>query len=253
MSKDQFLAKIRSFFEEQERKEKIFKVYHSKENFQDYLKYTGIKVKLDQFKDIILEEETEIELGGFGKKSFSLVYPIENGVITDGKISLLGPELDIKSNKSLDFGMLLIIEVQKLTEQTYRELNSFRVLSDGIEGFSIRTIPRRFWCRISQNLMKKNFTFEIFGNAIIELYKSKFDNIKSMEVFFINSDLEAIEQFLALTSQISLEFEKNWRKKVDVWKKRIDCEYDWGCDICPYQLDCQDFKDLLKTRNQFEN
>jgi len=253
LSKAQLFAKIRRIFQEQERKEKIFKVYHSKENFQEYIKHTEINVKLDQFKDIILEEETEIELGGFAKKSFSLVYPIENGVITDGKISLLGPELDIKSNKSLDFGMLLIIEVQKLTEQTYRELNSFRVLSDGIEGFSIRTIPRRFWCRISQNLMKKNFTFEIFGNAIIELYKSKFDNIKSMEVFFINSDLEAIEQFLALTPQISLEFEKNWRKKVDGWKKRIDCEYDWGCDICPYQLDCQDFKDLLKTRNQLEN
>ena len=253
LSKEQFLDKIRNFLDEQERKGKLFKVYHFKENFQDYLKQIGIRVGLNQFKDVILEEETEIELGGFGKKSFSLIYPIEEGEIKDGNISLLGPELDIKSNKSLDFGMLLIIEVQKLTGQIFRELNTFRVLSDGIEGFSIRTIPRRFWCRISQNLMKKNFSFEIFGNAIIELYKSKFDDIKSMEVCFINSDLDVIEKFLELTSQISLEFEKNWRKKVDEWKKRIDCEYDWGCDICPYQVDCQDFKNLLVSRNQLEN
>jgi CO dehydrogenase/acetyl-CoA synthase beta subunit len=252
LSKEQFLTKIRKFFEEQERKGKPFKVYHLKESVQDYLKQIGIRVELDQFKDVILEEETEIELGGFGKKSFSIIYPIEKGAMTDGKISLLGPELDVKSKKSLDFGMLIIIEVQKLTEQTYRELNTFRVLSDGIEGFSIRTIPRRFWCRISQNLMKKNFTFEIFGNAIIELYKSKFDNIKSMEVYFINADLDAIELFLELTSQLALEFEQNWRKKVDDWKKRIDCEYDWGCDICPYQLDCQDIKNLLTTRNHLE-
>ena len=253
MSKEQFLDKIRNFLDEQERKGKLFKVYHFKENFQDYLKQIGIRVGLNQFKDVILEEETEIELGGFGKKSFSLIYPIEEGEIKDGNISLLGPELGVKSGKSLDFGMLLIIEIQKLTEKTYRELNTFSILSDGIEGFSIRTIPRRFWCRISQNLMKKKFNFEIFGNAIIELYKSKFNDIKSMEVCFINSDLDAIEKFLELTSQISLEFEKNWRNKVDEWKKRIDCEFDWGCEICPYQLDCQDFKDLLATRNQLEN
>jgi CO dehydrogenase/acetyl-CoA synthase beta subunit len=253
LSKEQFLSKIHYFFKEQEDKGKTFTIYKYKQNLQDSLKQTGIGVKLNQFKEVILEEETGIELGGFGQKSFSLVYPIEEGVIEDGNISLLGPELDINSNKNLDFGMLLIVEVQKLTGRTYRELNTFSIISNGLEGFSVRTIPRRFWCRISQNLMKKNFNLEIFGNAIIELYKSNFENIKSMEVFFINSDRDAINKFITLSSQISLEFEKDWRKKVDSYKKRIDCEYDWGCDICPYKLDCQDFKDLLTTRNQLKD
>jgi len=202
-----------------------------------------------------LEEETRIELGGFGRDSFSLVYPIEeDDLIRNGHITLLGPELNPESNEQLDFGIFLLVGVRTLTESTYRELNSFNFISNGIDGFSIRTIPRRFWCRISHDLMEKKLSLETLGNAIIQLYKSKFnDNIFAIEIFFINSDREAIEKFLALTSQVTLEFKEKWKKKVDDWKKRIDCEYNWGCEICPYQIECQDVKKLLNARNKLEN
>ena len=255
MKKEQFISLVRNFFEEQEEIGKQIKKYWFKESFQEDIKDLNIKVALNKYKDVILEEETQIELGGFGKESFSLVYLIEDDeLIRDGHITILGPELNSESNKQLDFGIFLFISVRRLTESTYRELNSFNFISNGIKGFSIRTIPRRFWCRISYDLMEKKFNLEIFGNAIIQLYKSKFkETINSMELFFINSDREAIEKFLSLTSQVTLEFKEKWKKKVDEWKKRVDCEYDWGCEICPYQIECQDVKELLNTRNKLES
>lgn len=255
MKPEQFIIAIRDFFEEQKEFGKQIRRYSFKENFQEYMKDLNIKVALNQYKDIVLEEETQIELGGFGKESFSLVYPIEGDeLIRDGHITILGPELTPESNEQLDFGIFLLIGVQKLTESAYREFNSFNFISNGIDGFSIRTIPRRFWCRISRGLMENKFSLEIFGNVIIQLYKSKFDDkINSIETFFINSDREAIEKFLALTSYITLEFKEKWKKKVDDWKKRVDCEYDWGCEICPYQIECQDVKKLLNTRNKLES
>ena len=255
MKKEQFVIAIHNFFEEQKEIGKQIKTYCLKENLQEYMKDLNIKIALNKYKEVILEEETQIELGGFGKESFSLVYPIEdNELIQDNHITVLGPELTSESEKQLDFGIFLLIGVRRLTESTYRELNSFNFISNGIDGFSIRTIPRRFWCRISYDLMDNNFNLEVFGNAINHLYKSKFnDNINSIEIYFINSDRKAIKEFLAQTSHITLEFREKWKKKVDDWKKRVDCEYDWGCEICPYQVECQDVKNLLSTRNKLEN
>ena len=255
MKKEQLVIVVRNFFEEQKELGKQINTYCFKENFQEYIKDLNIKVALNKYNDVILEEETQIELGGFGKESFSLVYPIEDDeLIQDGYITLLGPELIPDSKKQLDFGIFLLIGVQKITESTYRDLNSFNFISNGIDGFSIRTIPRRFWCRISRDLMENKFNLEIFGNAINQLYKSKFNEIiSSIEIFFINSDREAIERFLAQTSNIALELKEKWKKKVDDWKKRVDCEYDWGCEICPYQIECQDIKKLLNTRNRLES
>ena len=41
-----------------------------------------------------------------------------------------------------------------------------------------------------------------------------------------------------------------WKKKIDEWKKRIDCDYDWGCEICPYQEECYDIKKTLVEREK---
>ena len=38
--------------------------------------------------------------------------------------------------------------------------------------------------------------------------------------------------------------------KIDEWRKRIDCEYDWGCEICPYQEECYNIKQVLVERER---
>ncbi|MFX0010981.1 MAG: hypothetical protein ACFE9R_11750, partial [Candidatus Hermodarchaeota archaeon] len=124
-------------------------------------------------------------------------------------------------------------------------------LSNGIEGFSIRTIPRRFWCRVSSSALQKGFSFELLGNAIIQLYFQKFKElVKSVEVIFINSYPDSIDRFIVLSSEIFAEIREKWKKKIDEWRKRIDCEYDWGCEICPYQEQCYDIKQILAFREE---
>ena len=117
----------------------------------------------------------------------------------------------------------------------------------------IRTIPRRFWCRISENVINE-FSFEFFGNAIMYLYKQKFkDLIKSMEIIFINSYPDLIDEFIEITSDIREYVESKWKEKVEKWKKRVDCDYDWDCEECIYYEVCEDVKDVLEERNKIEN
>jgi len=140
----------------------------------------NIKVELDKHKEIVLQEETKIELGGINKKSFSLIYPFSNSdfinFINNGTITLIGQKIEEFTDLSIDFGMIILIGGKNITEKDWDSLRQFNLISNGIEGFLIRTIPRKFWCRISESIIT-NFTFEFLGNAIFYLYQQRFKDL----------------------------------------------------------------------------
>ncbi|MFW9971550.1 MAG: hypothetical protein ACFFDF_15250, partial [Candidatus Odinarchaeota archaeon] len=153
---------------------------------------------------------------------------------------------------SIDFGMIILIGVRNIEEKEYTSLKQFNLISNGVEGFLIRTIPRKFWCRISEKI-RPLFSFEFLGNAIFYLYKQTFkDSIGSMEIFFINSYPDVIDKIIEISSKITIFQHKKWLKKIEEWKKRIDCKYDWGCEICPYREECYRLKQVLVEREKIE-
>lgn len=251
MSNNKIIENIRTFVDQEGQKGKKITIFKRSPTPSNYFKKFDIKVELDNCKEIILQEETKIELGGESKKSFSIVYPISDfEYVKDGDIILIGPEIEDISDRNLDFGMFILIGSTKISEKDKDNLRRFNFLSNGIEGYMIRTIPRRFWCRISDDVIKKNFSFEFLGNAIMYLYKQKFkDLIESIEILFINSYPNTIEEFIDITSEIREQISAKWKKKIEEWKKRIDCEYDWACEICPYQEDCFKIKETLVERD----
>jgi hypothetical protein len=86
------------------------------------------------------------------------------------------------------------------------------------------------------------------------LYKQKFSEaIQAIEVIIINSYLSSIDQIVTLTADISIKNKETLKKKIDEWRKRIDCDYDWGCEICPYQEECYDVKQVLVSREEIKN
>jgi len=246
------VERIRNFLEKEHKSGKTLFSYQSPSSNENSLTKSKIKTGLDTYKEIILEEETGLELGGVNKKSFSIVFPIQDIQLVEyGKITLLGKEISKIPDINIDFGMIILIGIKKGTDKEIDELNHLNFISNGIEGFSIRTIPRRFWCRISKSVLKKGFSFEFLGKAILSLYKQKFnDLIESIEVIFINSYQDSIEQFIVLSSDILSKSKEKWKKKIEAWRKRIDCDYDWGCEICPYREECYDVKQVLVSREE---
>ena len=246
------IEKIRDFLEQEQNSGKPLFIYRSQFNQNDSSYNFKIEMGLSQYKGIILEEETGLELGGINRKSFSIIIPLKNTNLLDhGKISLLGREIVEISEPNIDFGLIVLIGINDIAEKSKEELKHLNIISNGIDGFSIRTIPRRFWCRISKSALQKGFSFEFLGNAIIHLYKRKFKElINSIEVIFINSYPSSIEQVVTLTSGILFKEKEKWKKKIEEWRKRIDCDYDWGCEICPYQEECYNVKQVLVSREE---
>ena len=246
------IKKIRDFLEQEQNSGKTLFSYQSPLNQSNLLTNSKIGIGLNKYKEIILEEEMGLELGGMNRKSFSIIFPIKDSqLIEHGKITLLGKEVNKITEPTIDFGMMLLIGINNATEKEKDELKRLNFISNGIEGFSIRTIPRRFWCRINKSALQKGFSFEFLGNAIIYLYKRKFKGlVKSVEVIFINSYPSSIEQFIVLSSDIFSKVKEKWKTKIDEWRKRIDCDYDWGCEICPYREECYGIKQVLVSREE---
>jgi len=254
LTNKEIIGRIRKFLDREKESGKKLTRYLAKPDFKKNFSDFKISVELEKNKDIILQEDTKLELGGINRKSFSLTYPLEElDLIENRKITLLGPEINEITDMNVDFGIFILIGKETVLEEDYTNFKILNFISNGIEGFLIRTIPRRFWCRISTGLINNNFSFEFLGNAIIYLYEQRFkDTIKSIELILINSYPNSIEQFIELSSEISNKFKEKWKNKIEEWKKRVDCEYDWGCEICPYQEECYNVKELLMKRNEIE-
>ena len=253
---EEFIDGLRNYINSESQKGKNVFIYEENLNPPKLFEKLNIKVEIDKHKEIILQEETKLELGGINKKSFSLVYPFSEldfiNTVKKGTITLIGLENKDIHDLSIDFGMIILIGGKNITEKDWDSLRQFNLISNGIEGFLIRTIPRKFWCRISEKIIK-DFTFEFLGNAIFYLYKQRFkDLIESMEIFFVNTYTNVIDEFIKITSKINTYINEKWLKKIENWKKRIDCEYDWGCEICPYQEECYEIKQVLVEREKIE-
>ena len=251
---EEFLDNLRNHVNSESQKGKNIFIYEKNPNPPKLFEKVNIKVEIGKHKEIILQEETKLELGGINKKSFSLVYPFSHldfiNHIKNGRITLIGLESQDISDLSTDFGMIILIGVREITDKNWESLRQYNLISNGIEGFLIRTIPRKFWCRISEKI-RNNFTFEFLGNAIFYLYKQRFkDLIESMEIFFINFYPNLIDEIIKISSKITASLNEKWIKKIEEWKKRIDCEYDWGCEICPYQEECYEIKQVLVEREK---
>jgi len=218
-------------------------------------KAQNIGIQLNYYKEIVLGSETGLQLGGINNKSLSLVYPIKkaNHFTISDEIQIIGPEVDEIRTSQISFSLFILLVIKNLNDEIYDELRNLTFISDSIEGFTIRSIPRRFWCRISQAAMKKGFSFRFLGKAICHLYKRKFGTkLDTIKILMISSNSILIDRWLEYTEKMRNDLNKRWRAKVDTWKKRIDCDYEWTCKICPYFASCQSLQELLERRKNLE-
>jgi CO dehydrogenase/acetyl-CoA synthase beta subunit len=169
------------------------------------------------------------------------------------RIHIIGPKINEISASEISFSLFILLVVKDLSNKTHKDLRNLTFISDSIEGFTIRSIPRRFWCRISQIVINKGFSFRFLGETIISLYKKKYGQIiNSVQVLMISSNPEMIRKWLDYTEEMREDLNARWRAKVDTWKKRIDCDFEWACKICPYFISCQKLQEVLESRKNLE-
>jgi hypothetical protein len=129
----------------------------------------------------------------------------------------------------------------------------------------IRAVPRKFWIRISGDLIKKDFNFETLAKFLVFHMKKKFLEIEKIELIFITTAEDKIEDLEKISSHIQeLYADTKLRKKlkeiesgnipsdIDDEKKRFDCDYEWSCNECEYNEVCDEIIDIIKKMRDYK-
>ncbi len=200
---------------------------------------------------VILRSDTFTELGSPDVGSVSFMLWTDNpSLLQDGRITLIGPDIPQSEDASLPFGQVLLIGGKELTADKHGELERCQHVGDQIEGYMIKSVPRRTWSRVSRDAVQKGFDLEILGKALMSIYRSAVPEIQAIEVLFVTSnknDLEPLEKIGEQVQEISENIVKN------TWKAKgfdIECFSALDCDSCPDRAVCDDIKEMIKVRKR---
>ncbi|MBW2713477.1 MAG: hypothetical protein JRC77_06965, partial [Deltaproteobacteria bacterium] len=205
-----------------------------------------VKIGVKANRGIILRGDTFLELGNPEQGSTShLLWTTRPSMLSDGKMTLIGPDIPESQGGSLPFGQVLLVAGPNLTAADHERLRDAQHVGDHIDGYMVRSTSDHIWSRVSKEAGTKGFDFETLGRALMSLVKSKVSAVTRMEVLFITSskqDVKRLDPIVQETRSIGREMIK------ETWKERgfdIDCEID--CASCHDQEVCDDIRDIVHT------
>ncbi|MHA1264032.1 MAG: hypothetical protein ACTSRS_02255 [Candidatus Helarchaeota archaeon] len=211
----------------------------------------------------LLKEDVYVELGPPQYESVAYIAITKTpSEVANGRITLIGPDVsDVPGGTSLNFGQILLFGGSQIQDLVYREIEREIFHFKHLEGFMIRALPNKLWCRISKNVVFKGFSFETLGKALMIMYREKFPFIESMEILFLTIDSKQV--FLEL-KVLGTEIRKTYIQKYSeslqtrlskivetVEKQRPECDYPWSCDECDYTAVCDEVRDILEKMKRY--
>jgi CO dehydrogenase/acetyl-CoA synthase beta subunit len=200
---------------------------------------------------IILRGDTFVELGSPEAGSCGLVlWTDDPSLVSDGKITLIGPDIPESAGSSLPFGQVLLVGGAQLSVEEHQSVGQAQYVADQIEGYMIKSSSRNLWGRVSKEVGTRGFCFEFLGRAMMAIYKSTLPKVEAVEVLFVTS---AKEDVLAL-NEIAREVHEIGTKLVkEHWKARgYDLDCDLNCTSCSEKAVCDDIRKVLAARTRKE-
>ncbi|WP_028307220.1 acetyl-CoA decarbonylase/synthase complex subunit alpha/beta [Desulfitibacter alkalitolerans] len=174
---------------------------------QTALEVRGIKIvkaKIDlpvnfgpAFKgETIRKADMYVEMGGGKTTSFELVCSVGENEIEDGKIEVIGPELDeIEEGSRIPFGLMIDIYGRKMQTDfesvLERRIHDFINYGEGLWHTAQRDIN---WLRVSKDAKAKGIKFKHYGDILITKFKSEFPAIVDRVQVTIITDPAAVEE-----------------------------------------------------------
>lgn len=201
---------------------------------------------------IILRGDTFMELGNPDAGSCAFLLWTDNpSLIRDGKITLIGPDIPQSSGASLPFGQVLMVGGVGLGEEGHEALQQNQYISDQIEGYMIRSVSQLMWSRVSKDAAGKGFCFETLGRALMAIFKSAVPKIQAVEIVFVTSSKEDVQQLDDIATQVRKIGKDIVR---ETWKAKgfdiVECTLGWDCTSCPDKPVCDDIRELITVRKK---
>jgi len=189
-----------------------------------------VEVGLIHVGERIRKNDMYVEFGGPDiKEKFELVRVRKSDQVTDGKITVIGPDISaMDPQKKYPFGILIEIAGSQLEEDIEgvieRRIHEY---CNYIEGFMHLNQRYDIWVRLSKKAFNKGFTsLSYVGKVLERLLKSELPIIESMQITFYTD-----------AKEISLVYEEA-KKAYETRDARArgltdeEVEVFYGCALC---------------------
>ncbi len=191
---------------------------------------------------IILRKDTGIELGNPSIASQYFLLWTEKDLVTDGTVTLIGPDLNEATLESIPFAQVVLVRGRFSDEyEGYRELRD-ALYELKLWGFATRSLPgrRNIWCRVSRDALKKGFSLKDLGGALIQELK-RIPKVEAAEVTFVTSSKSDVDELKPLASNVG--------EIVEALIKMYE-EMVFDCEACDYREVCDSVKELKEIREK---
>lgn len=264
------LNKIREILERGKLASGKYEIYDFSEELNQandfLLQEIPINIGKNSWKGVLLPDEIAISMGG---KDIPSVYGLfitqrestelteEDCGVHNGRITLIGPDIQELKQNVIPFGLVFFIDLQpedKDASDSIHEIKKQMYISDEIQGFQYRALLNKNWFRLGKNYIEDRLSFLHIALAYIYLFRRRMSKaIESIEVFIIADNENLIRDLKPYEEIAERVYLTGIKEKIESYKKkRIDCDFAWGCEICEYQNVCEGIKDLIKIRRDLK-
>ncbi len=193
--------------------EQIPNWYVSHPNYEDLLQVAmeirGIKLKILDIPipitvgpafegEVIRKGDMHIEFGGGRTTAFELVEMVNEDQIEDGKIEVIGPEIDdVEQGSSLPLGIMVKIFGRKMQVDFEGVLERrIHYLINYGEGLWHMAQRDTIWMRISKDAAAKGFKIRDYGELLVAKFKDEFPSIVDRVQVTLITDAEKMGEVL---------------------------------------------------------
>ncbi len=156
---DEYVKKVAEYTEEMGGKGRQVREFDCPTEVSKILEGLPFAVGSQASSGIILRGDTFIELGSpdAGSSTF-IVWTDDPSLIRDGKVTLIGPDIQEKPGTALPFGQVLMVGGTGLGTEEHSTLEQTQYISDRIEGYMIRGTSQIMLGRVSKDVAAKGFS-----------------------------------------------------------------------------------------------
>ncbi len=177
----------------------------------------------------VRKDDMYVELSGQGKPGFELLSTRELDEVEDGKIEVIGPEIDdIEEGSRVPLAIWIEVagrEMQPDFEPILeRQIHDLLNYANGVFHMGQRDIN---WVRISKEAREKGFKFEHFGTILHAKYHGEFGKIFDKVQFKIFTSEDEILERIDLAREV---YRKRDARLADMTDEVVDTFY--SCTLC---------------------
>ena len=204
------------------------------------LELRGIKIKIVDINvpitigpafegETIRKADAYVEFGGGRTEAFELVKMVGPDEIEDGKITVVGPEIDdVAEGAKLPLGIFIKIYGRKMQEDfegvLERRVHYFTNYGEGLWHVAQRDLC---WLRISKDAKAKGFKIKHFGDILIAKYKSEFPAIVDRVEIVLYTDAAQVSKMHEVAKEAYAKRDARMGSLVDE-----SVEEFYSCTLC---------------------